>query len=718
MNLKMPTGQPQKYALSLMAAAVISAPAMAENSKADSNSKALDTQVVLGAGSQISILENPASVSVISKEDIQKNPAIGVADQLRNLPGVQVYDDGTPGMMRVRIRGEESRRVTIQVDGHAITDHSAYGAPMLIDPSVIERIEVVRGPSSVLSGSNAIGGVVNIITKRGGDEPIQGSITATGLSATSGYSTTANLMGAAGNVDWRLTAGKAHEGDRRTPEERISPTDYDTDQLSMHVGYSADNHYFAVKADQYRLEANTLAYFQDPTEYTEFDVSLPQRDLQKFGLFYEGKNLSPVVTKVESSLYYQTVDRLFENHILPKPAPTEPFAPDIDSVSDDIQKTAGFKFQADLNITPFGSTVVGVEYEHDNLETDKKTNVILPFGPGVSLPLEFYDDAYIRTFSAYLQQQLQLSDKTTLHLGGRFYTVDAKQDVSEEVKLGVPQDVELTNKNDDRFLGSLGLVHKYTDNWSVRANASQGYSYPTLQQMFLTTFAGGTVVEGDRDLKPEKSDVIELGTRWSENRFMLDVAVYHIWSKDYILEEATGAEYILSMPSMPNRDYRLDMGRFSNVSKVKTVGAEVQAEYYLESSDTALYVHANATRRKLDYGNGTTTTESGTPRFSGRFGVRHGWLYSSVTDAELDVFMRGETKASYNSLDAGFQEATTTPDKSSASYATLNAQFAVKHDTYLDINLSLNNLLDKTYHPYGELMGAGRSAVLSTTFRF
>src|SRR5690606_28130371 len=143
-------------------------------------------------------------------------------------------------------------------------------------------------------------------TKRGGEKAIEGSITATGFSATSGYQTTANLMGAAGNVDWRLTAGKAHEGDRRTPEGRISPTDYDTDQLSMHVGYQADKHYFAVKADQYRLEANTLAYFQSASVYRNFDVSLPKRDLQKTGLFYEGKNLNSWVNSVESSLYYQT----------------------------------------------------------------------------------------------------------------------------------------------------------------------------------------------------------------------------------------------------------------------------------------------------------------------------------------------------------------------------------------------------------------------------
>lgn len=709
MNSKVSLRQSQNWALSLLAMAIISAPTVAADEQRDSKSKTLDTQVVLGAGSKVSILENPASVSVISKEDIQKNPAIGIADQLRNLPGVQVYDDGTPGMMRIRIRGEESRRVTIQIDGHAITDHSAYGAPMLIDPSIIERIEVVRGPSSVLSGSNAIGGVVNIITKRGSSKPIEGSITATGFSATSGYSTTANLMGAAGDIDWRLTAGKAHEGDRRTPEGRISPTDYDTDQLSMHVGYTADNHYFAVKADQFRLEANTLAFFQDPSKYPEFDVSLPQRDLQKTGLYYEVQNLNSLVTNLEASIYYQTVDRYFTNHIVELEPDAGIVSSTVDSTSDDLQETSGFKLQTDLNLTSLGTTVWGLEYQYDTIKTDKTALVDIVMGGPFQPPLvntKTFDDAQINTLSTFLQQQLNLGDKTTLFLGGRFYTVKAKQNVSEKTTNQNFQTLALSKKTDDRFLGSLGLVHKYTDNWSVRANASQGYSYPTLQQLFLTTTAGGTVVDGNKDLKPEKSDVVELGTRWSSDRFMLDAAVFHIWSKDYIFE------------SFVRKQNGRTFGVYENVNKVETDGAELQAEYYLTNSDTALYVHANATRRELSYADGTRTTESGTPRFSGRFGVRHGWLYSPVTDAELDIFVRGETKAKYHDLDPTYQEATSTPGKTAASYGTLNAQFAVKHDTYLDINLSLNNLLDKTYHPYGELMGAGRSAVLSTTFRF
>ncbi len=64
------------------------------------------------------------------------------------------------------------------IDGQKLTDHTNYGQPILIDPTTTERIEVVRGSSSVVSGSAAIGGVINIITKTGADKPFALSTTA------------------------------------------------------------------------------------------------------------------------------------------------------------------------------------------------------------------------------------------------------------------------------------------------------------------------------------------------------------------------------------------------------------------------------------------------------------------------------------------------------------------------------------------------------------
>ena len=67
------------------------------------------------------------------------------------------------------IRGEDAFRTLVMIDGQKISEHkSMSGAPILIDPTEIERIEVIKGPASVLYGSDAIGGAVNIITKERG----------------------------------------------------------------------------------------------------------------------------------------------------------------------------------------------------------------------------------------------------------------------------------------------------------------------------------------------------------------------------------------------------------------------------------------------------------------------------------------------------------------------------------------------------------------------
>ncbi len=78
----------------------------------------------------------------------------------------------------------------ILIDGQVVSYQRAgqnYGAGLLIDESALERIEVVKGPYSVLYGSQAIGGVVNFITKKGGDKPLGGSVKAVYNSATAGW---------------------------------------------------------------------------------------------------------------------------------------------------------------------------------------------------------------------------------------------------------------------------------------------------------------------------------------------------------------------------------------------------------------------------------------------------------------------------------------------------------------------------------------------------
>ncbi|MCB9957557.1 MAG: TonB-dependent receptor [Rhodospirillaceae bacterium] len=117
-----------------------------------------------------------SAVTVITREELEDQQVRRVADILRQVPGVSVSSSGPAGSLtQVRIRGAEARHTLVLIDGVRVNDPTAIGAVydfgnLLAED--VERIEVVRGPQSALYPSDAIGGVINIITRRGAGAPL------------------------------------------------------------------------------------------------------------------------------------------------------------------------------------------------------------------------------------------------------------------------------------------------------------------------------------------------------------------------------------------------------------------------------------------------------------------------------------------------------------------------------------------------------------------
>ena len=130
-----------------------------------------------------------SSVTVITAEEIERKQARVVSDLLREVPGVAVHRSGTMGTLTaVRIRGSEHGHTLVIIDGVKVNDPSNAGATFDFADLLaadIERIEILRGPQSGLYGSDAIGGVINIITKRGRG-PATASLTVEGGSFRTG----------------------------------------------------------------------------------------------------------------------------------------------------------------------------------------------------------------------------------------------------------------------------------------------------------------------------------------------------------------------------------------------------------------------------------------------------------------------------------------------------------------------------------------------------
>jgi outer membrane receptor for ferrienterochelin and colicins len=151
----------------LIAAAM---PVMAEDT---SEVKEKEDQMVVTASSiEQNLKDAPASISVITREDLQKKPVQNLKDVLKDVPGVQITNE-SDNRQGVSIRGLGSGYTLILVDGKRVNSRNAVFRHNDFDLSwipaeSIERIEVVRGPMSSLYGSDALGGVVNIITRKVG----------------------------------------------------------------------------------------------------------------------------------------------------------------------------------------------------------------------------------------------------------------------------------------------------------------------------------------------------------------------------------------------------------------------------------------------------------------------------------------------------------------------------------------------------------------------
>ncbi|NOZ43324.1 MAG: TonB-dependent receptor, partial [Alphaproteobacteria bacterium] len=112
-----------------------------------------------------------SSISVITAADMAKSQTVFVQNMLQNIPGLSLNQNGAyGGVSSIRIRGASSAQTMVLIDGIQINDVSTPGGSYNfadLDPNGIERIEVLRGPQSILYGSDAIGGVINIITDSG-----------------------------------------------------------------------------------------------------------------------------------------------------------------------------------------------------------------------------------------------------------------------------------------------------------------------------------------------------------------------------------------------------------------------------------------------------------------------------------------------------------------------------------------------------------------------
>ncbi len=441
---------------------------------------------VTATRAEIKTKQAPSSVTIVTRQEIAQQGSDNVLDAIRGTPGVSLQGVGSGGRKTISLRGMESKHTLLLVDGKRLPASNDVIGPNTdyqydwIPVEQIERIEVVRGPMSVLYGSDALGGVINIITRKPGEQWSSDakltSRSSTDDAGGDGHDAEFNLSGGVGDK-LQLSIG-GQQSRRSAVASQLDPRQSaiegkEKQQLSLSADWQpAAGHTIKLEhsAGQENRWYNTVTRTNTPYQ-SSYDI-----DRQQTSLGWKG-SLGKTVSSVRA--YQSDVDII--NHATAPGTATDPQKLQDTVVEGNTRFAIGDKH--------FITT--GLEHRTERLENPKLTG----------------GKADITLNSAYLQDEIEVSPRT-------------------HVTVGVRQDEH------DIFGGEtsprVSIVHDVNDKLTLKASYGHGFRAPTIKQVspgyaFQT---GKILIKSNPDLQPETSDALELCANYTHGKLNLSAAVF------------------------------------------------------------------------------------------------------------------------------------------------------------------------------------------------
>ena len=458
----------------------------------------LDQMVVTATRYEKRDVEVAASTEVFDQKRLEATGATNLYEALQYGTGLEIQQYGTGGSSmgnmtsKIVMRGNGNGTL-VMVNGVPINIRGTYD---LNDFPVenVERVEIVRGGGSVLYGSEATGGVINIITKKTkanyvkmalgnyGQQQYSGSFQADNLGFSYKYSKW-------GSVDGVTDDGKNWKG----PENNNFDVSYKfNDRLTLTASHNKSVYHYISTLGKKSMGKYT------PENDTKQDVV--RNDIQ---LNYNDEN------GYKATLYYLDRQReknayVFDGRFL--------------SWEDEDSHNLGLDVQKSWNIKD-ATILIGLTYQQENYSLDSKEQKYKKTGAGV-----IYNGAVVNgasgdqsrdNYSLYAQYDRKLNEKNSLVLSAR-----------ESWTHNAPNDADFSN-----FSGQAQFIHKLNEDESIYASLGQSFKMPALYQIYKTDEHGSAA----GDLKPQKGIHSEIGWKKSidENKSM-KVAVFQYKIDDNI----------------------------------------------------------------------------------------------------------------------------------------------------------------------------------------
>ena len=656
----------------------------------------LGTVSVTAKGYAADDLETPLATTTLDRAELLRRGAANPGEALRGEPGLAVASDGPQGQNPV-IRGLKKESVVLLVDGMRLNSAQPQGAiASFMSLGLADRIEVVKGPASVLYGTGALGGAINVLLPQARFAPGVGFDARAGFdSASSGTRGTGVMNASQGDHALMLGAAVARSGDYRSPTGDVARTGYDSESAIGQYRFRIDG------ARQLRLSLQ---------QHTDKDVWYPG----------SAKAGTP------AALGTVTVRSPKQERSLAEIAYTQKGGGGGDGNAPLNFEVRGYRQEARRMIQSYSSTL-----GRNNAETDVRfiTHGADAKADWLAHPahlLSFGVDAWRMEASPqrYLENNAPLFNNHVRNdpfKDGRidaigFYAQDDMRFGALNLLAGLRRDTvkgsaaSMNNgatttgldRSDSATSGSLGAIYQVAPLLRPYANLSRAFRAGEMRERYESSPRGdGYHYLGNPQIKPEVATQFELGMKGATDTLDYRVAAYRNRIADYITGQVTGA-FVGGLP----------VKQTVNLGRVTLTGLEAQGRWQVTRGHWLNAGYSRVRGENNDLNEPLFQMPADELSFGWQGSLAQGW----TADATLRLVSRQDRVATV--FARGTENAT-------PGFGTADLGATWRYAKDQSLRIALKNLADKAYHEHlaegvsgQEIRAPGRSLALTWQGKF
>lgn len=490
--------------------------------------------------SQKSVFDMPSLATVVDRELLAEKQALDMFQALQNEVGVLMQQTAR-GQASPFLRGLTGQQVLILIDGVRVNNSVFRAGPNqyfnLVDPGQVERIEVIRGPESVLWGSDAIGGVINIVTRS--PSRVRGNYAGGGFKEyfstadTASYSR-ANVEGWVGQTGVFGGASYLNVNNlRRGGDLGEQPfTDYDQYAADVKVNYMLGRDAMLTVALQHFEQENVPR----SDRFAPFVLGPPANAPRPTWSDPQQRDLAYLrLQGLANCELFDAYSATFSYSRNKEGTREIRSATRIDVGEFDVD-TYGFTLALARDLDWLGRLTWGFDYYHDGIDSFRNrvnpTNGrVTPDNP------QFPDGSRYQRTGTFLSWDVDVTERLTTTAGVRYEDDDATGTINAVTGTPVPFD-----RTYQGWIGSVGAVYEIDPMLHLVGNISEGYRAPNLDDLT----ADNPIQQSARDLpsldvQPERARTYEIGLKLDTPRLRVQVVEYWTDLENNILRQAVDA---------------------------------------------------------------------------------------------------------------------------------------------------------------------------------